>query len=104
MATVRFSRSAKADLLTIGAYTLETWGRAQAERYLADLAECAEMLAGNPGLGRICDRIRPGLYRFEKGRHILFYRKEEGGILISRILHRHMLPDRQSFEGELPDA
>lgn len=103
MATVRFSRSAKADLLGIGAYTLETWGKAQAERYLVGLAECTEMLAGNPLLGRLCDWIRPGLYRFEKGRHVVFYRKEEGGILVSRILHRSMLPDRQPFEGELPD-
>lgn len=100
MATVCFSRSAKADLLNIGVYTLETWGKAQAEHHLAGLVECTEMLAGNPRLGRLCDWIRPGPYRFEKGRHVVLYRKEEGGILISRILHGSMLPDRQPFEGE----
>lgn len=76
MATVRFSRSAKADLLSIGAYTLETWGTAQAERYLGGLAECTEMLAGNPLLGRLCDWVRPGLYRFEKGRRLSFIGKK----------------------------
>ena len=40
MATVRLSRGAKADLLSIGAYTLQTWGSAQAERYLDDLELC----------------------------------------------------------------
>jgi len=104
MATVRFSRSAKADLLGIGAYTIQTWGAAQAERYLYSLECCAKLLAGSPSLGWRCDWIRPGLYRFEKGRHIFFYRLEEDGILVSRILHQSMLPDHQHFEDAPPDA
>jgi plasmid stabilization system protein ParE len=98
MAKVRFSRSAKSDLLSIGAYTLQTWGAAQAEHYLAQLEQCAKLLAGNPSLGRPCVWIRPGLYRFEKGRHVVFHRQQGGGILVSRILHQNMLPDRHSFE------
>jgi toxin ParE1/3/4 len=98
MATVRFSRGAKADLLSIGAYTIRTWGAAQAERYLDSLERCAKMLARNPALGRRCDWIRPELHRFEKGRHVVFYREEEDGILVSRILHRGMQPEPQDFE------
>ena len=98
MATVRFSRSAKADLLGIGAYTLQTWGAAHAERYLNTLEGCAKLLAGNPSIGRRCYWIRPGLYRFEKGRHVFFYRQEADGILVSRILHQSMLPEQQYFE------
>ncbi|MGA3080499.1 MAG: type II toxin-antitoxin system RelE/ParE family toxin [Terracidiphilus sp.] len=104
MATLRFSRNAKADLLSIGAYTLETWGAAQAERYLDGLERCAKMLAANPLLGRRCDWIRPGLHRFEKGRHALFYRREEDGILVSRILHQSMMPEQQPFEDEAREA
>jgi toxin ParE1/3/4 len=104
MATLRFSRNAKADLLSIGAYTLETWGAAQAERYLDGLERCAKMLAANPLLGRPCCWIRPGLYRFEKGRHALFYRRKEDGILVSRILHQSMMPEQQPFEDEARDA
>jgi toxin ParE1/3/4 len=100
MATLRFSRNAKADLLRIGAYTVETWGAAQAERYLNGLERCAKMLAGNPSLGRPCGWIRPGLRRFEKGRHTVFYRREEDGVLISRILHQSMLPEQQPFEDD----
>jgi toxin ParE1/3/4 len=102
MATADFSRSAKADLLSIGAYTLQTWGPSQAERYLDSLEHCAKLLAGNPSLGRHCDWIRPGLHRFEKGRHVLLYRRQENGILVSRILHQNMLPDQQHFEDD-PD-
>jgi len=104
MATIRFSRSAKADLLSIGSYTLKTWGPGQAERYLASLERCAKLLALNPSLGRPCGWIRPGLYRFEKGRHVLFYRREGHGILVSRILHQSMMPEGQPFEDENPGA
>jgi len=104
MATLSFSRHAKADLMSIGAYTLETWGAAQAERYLDGLERCAKMLATNPLLGRSCNWIRSGLYRFEKGRHVLFYRREEEGILVSRILHQSMLPEQQPFEDTTPEA
>jgi toxin ParE1/3/4 len=103
MATVRLSRSAKADLLSIGAYTLHTWGPLQAARYLGGLEHCATLLAGNPSLGRACEWIRPGLRRFETGRHVLFYRQQEDGILISRILHRSMLPEQQPFEDQPPE-
>jgi toxin ParE1/3/4 len=104
MATVSFSRSAKADLLSIGAYTLKIWGAAQAERYLDALEACAKLLAHNPLLGRPSDWIRPGLYRFEKGRHVFFYRPQKDGILISRILHQGMMPEQQTFEDLAPDA
>jgi toxin ParE1/3/4 len=98
MATARFSPLAKADLLIIGVFTVQNWGMAQAERYLDDLEKCAQMLVGNPAVGRRCDWIRPGLRRFEKGRHVVFYRLEEDGILVSRILHQGMLPEQQEFE------
>jgi toxin ParE1/3/4 len=100
VALLRFSRSAEADLLSIGDYTLRTWGEDQAFRYLDALEASCQMLAENPALGRACDNIRPGLRRMEHGRHVLFYRQVAGGILISRILHQRMLPERQSLGGE----
>ena len=36
----------------------------------------------------------------EQGKHVVFYRQEPGGILISRILHQRMLPDRQAIDDE----
>lgn len=104
MASVSFSGRAKTDLLNIGVYTLRTWGDAQTARYFEDLERCAEMLARNPRMGRSCDWIRPGLHRFEQGRHVVFYREVKGGIFVVRILHRSMLPDRHSFKDENLDA
>lgn len=100
MAKFRFSRRAEADLLGIGEYTLRKWGGTQAARYLGDLEDCCQMLARNPALGRLCEHIRPGLRRFERGRHVLFYRQDSRGILISRILHQRMLPERHLMDPE----
>ena len=98
MAAFRFSRHAEADLLGIGAYTLRTWGEDQTVRYLDDLEACCQMLADNPSLGRACDDVRPGLRRMERGRHVVFYREDAGGILVSRILHQRMLPERHAID------
>ena len=97
MGLFRFSRRAQADLLGIGRYTLRAWGRTQAARYLGELEVFCQTLADNPALGRPCDDIRPGLRRMEHGKHVVFYRQEHTGILISRILHQSMLPDKHDI-------
>ena len=58
------------------------------------------MLAGNPALGRSCDYVRPGLRRMERGRHVVFYREDAGGILVSRILRQRMLPERHAIDDD----
>ena len=57
MAAFRFSRRAEADLLSIGDYTLRTWGDDQTTRYLGELEACCQLLADNPALGRRCDEF-----------------------------------------------
>jgi toxin ParE1/3/4 len=98
MATFQLSRRAEADLLRIGEFTLRKWGKSQAGRYLGELETCCQMLADNPALGRACDYVRPGLRRHEHGKHALFYRPGSDGILVSRILHQRMLPERHAID------
>lgn len=98
MAHCRFSRRAEADLLGIGDYTLRAWGEDQAIRYIIDLEACCQMLADNPELGRNCGDIRPGLRRMECGSHVVFYREGKEGILVSRVLHERMLPERHAMD------
>jgi toxin ParE1/3/4 len=99
MATFQLSRRAEADLLRIGEFTLRKWGKSQAARYIGELETCCQMLADNPALGRACGHVRPGLRRHEHGKHVLFYRPESNGILVSRILHQRMLPERHAIDG-----
>ena len=100
MAAFRLSGYAEADLLSIGAYSLRTWGLAQTVRYIDELEACCQRLADNPAAGRPCDRVRSGLRRMEHGKHVVFFRREPGGILVSRILHERMLPERHVIDEE----
>ncbi len=100
MAALGFSRRVESDLLSIGNFTLRTWGRAQTIRYLTELEVCCQTLADNPALGRNCDYIRPGLRRLEHGSHVVFCRQQRDGILISRILHQRMLPVKHPIDDE----
>ena len=100
MAVFRFSRRAEDDLLSIGDYTLRTWGKAQAARYIGELEICCQTLADNPALGRLCEDVRPGLRSLEHGKHVVFYRQQRGGVLVSRILHQRMLPDRYAIDDQ----
>jgi toxin ParE1/3/4 len=90
----RFTPRAEADLQEIADYTLRTWGRAQCVRYLDKLERRCERLANSPGLGLACDDIRAGYFRAVAGQHVLFFRKIEDGILIVRVLHSRMLPEK----------
>ena len=100
MPSFRFSRLAEADLLSIASYTLRVWGEAQTVRYTDELEACCQGLADNPATGRSCDNVRPGLRRIEYGRHVVFYRVEKAGILISRIRHERMLPEKHASGDE----
>jgi plasmid stabilization system protein ParE len=63
-------------------------GKDQTALYLNELEACCKRLADTPALGRPCDEIQPGLHRLEHGKHVVFYRQEREGILVSRILHQ----------------
>jgi toxin ParE1/3/4 len=99
VAAFHLSRRAEADLLEIGSYTLQTWGIDQTIRYMDQLEACCERLANNPESGRSWDAVRRGLRRMEQGKHVIFYRQQQGGeVLISRILHQRMLPGEQPID------
>ena len=100
MGLLRLSRRAETDLLGISDHTLRTWGEDQAVRYVDALEAFCRTLADNPALGRSCDEVRRGLRRMEIEQHVVFYRQEAEGILVSRILHRRMLPERHAMEDE----
>jgi toxin ParE1/3/4 len=97
LSTYRLGPKGVSDLAEIFDYTVDTWGEEQAENYLDELARCFHRLADSPGLGRACDRIYPGIRRFEQGKHVIFYKSERHGIVISRILHQRRLPTRLHF-------
>jgi len=47
-----------------------------------------------------CDNVRRGLRRMEHGRHVIFYRRDTRDIIVTRVLHQRMLPDRHAVAGD----
>ena len=90
MADFRLSPRAEADVAEIADYTIETFGVEQARRYRDDLEACFRNLAENPLSGRSAELLSPGLRRFERRSHTVFYTREEESIRIVRVLHAGM--------------
>jgi hypothetical protein len=40
-----------------------------------------------PGMRRSCEDLRPGLFSFPVGKHVLFDRVQPGGIVLVRVIH-----------------
>ena len=90
MSKVKFSRDARADLKNIDNYTYQTWGRAQADKYLTMIEEGCHFLAEHPTIGKSQDEFCPGLRKHSIGKHYIFYRSTEQGIEVIRVLHQAM--------------
>lgn len=90
MPKVKFSREARADLRNIDNYTYQTWGRAQADKYVEMIEKGCHLLAKHPTLGRSQDEFFPGLKKYPIGKHYIFYRMTDEGIEVIRVLHQAM--------------
>lgn len=97
MAEFYLSAEAKADLRDIALYTQAMWGREQRNSYVFELEGVFGRLAAMPGLGRSREDIRPGVFSYPAGRHMVWYRPVDTGIEILRVLHT-----RQRSEDALP--
>ena len=94
MAGYRLSHDAERDFEEIYAYTIETFGLAQARAYGTGLQDQLALVAAHPRIGRRYDEVQEGLHRFEYERHSIYYRLSDDGILVLRLLHQRMDPAR----------
>lgn len=90
MADYVLTPRALADLDDIAEYTLERWGRAQAEKYLSALTKRMEWLAASPNLGANRDEIAQGYRCFPEGNHLVFYIIKHDMIQIIGVPHKSM--------------
>ena len=86
MARLTITESARADLREISAYIAQD-NPAAARRVVERLRAQARNLAATPGMGRSREDLRPDLFSFPVGRHVLFYRPQPGGIVLVRVIH-----------------
>jgi toxin ParE1/3/4 len=91
---VRYSRRAKADIRHIWGYTVDNWGQGQAEIYLGLIDAALDSIVSDPKLGRPLSGMRRSYRKYLVGSHAVFYRLSGRTILIVRILHQRMDPER----------
>jgi len=94
MKSLPFSPAAETDLADIWRYSAEQWGVDQAEQYIDDLRDACHALATGTRQGRRTD-IRSGYLKYLVGRHLLYFKENDGCLEIIRILHARMDACRQ---------
>ena len=82
------------DLMEIGQYTLENYGKTQRDKYLGGLKERFELLGNNPNFGRSRDDVKAGYRCSTYGKHVVFYSVPGGEVEIIGILHERMVPEQ----------
>lgn len=101
MKPLRIADAAQADLRDIKRYTEQTWGAAQARRYLDELRARFDLLSKRSRLGRSREDLGTGLRSLPSGGHVIFYKDTDDWIEIVRILHASM-DARQHFKAASP--
>ena len=86
MSEYRLSEAAIEDLLQIAIFGDETFGREQSDKYRDKLKKQFLEIAHNPLHYVNIDYIKKGYHRSVCGPHSIYYRIEEWGVLIVRIL------------------
>lgn len=93
MRRFRLTKTAQADVEGIGEFTQQRWDDRQAVRYLTGLDACFSRLADMPALGRPY-RPLPSYEWFRYVSHVVYFRrKDDGNIVIVRILGKKMNPE-----------
>lgn len=92
----KLSKLAEKDLSGIWRYTLDTWSREQADKYVTGLLKAMEDISKAPAsVGRPYEHVRTGYRKFLWGKHVIFYKiSGDGSVFISRVLHEKMDFDR----------
>jgi len=68
------SQKTEEDIESIYDFGKEKFGKDQALNYLIELRSHFELLLKNPGIGKLLDEIKVGLFSFSCQSHTIFYR------------------------------
>ena len=91
MGAFSLTKAAKKDLRDIAKHSEERWGRAQRKHYLKGMDDAFHRLTNSPQLGKACDYISPGLWKYSYQSHTIYYDHiSDTQIEIIRILYKRM--------------
>lgn len=89
------------DLKSIGEYTLQQWGSAQAETYVVGLLDAIRAIAETPGLGVDRPEVGEDVKSFPSQRHTIYYMPHDGQIVVFAVLHQSMIPKKHISDRHL---
>lgn len=82
---------AQRDVDAIGTYTLEHWGSDQIIGYLSRIDDRFSAICIDRSQDRDASDIRPGLLSVQTGANVIFFhRRDDGDVVVLRILHQRM--------------
>lgn len=84
------SNKAEKEIIKILEYSYRNFGPDQAFKYKIGMEDCLQLLGDNPRMGRECNDIQQGYFRYEYKSHIIFYAQRSGYIFIAVIIHHKM--------------
>jgi toxin ParE1/3/4 len=64
--------AARDDMINIGRFTGERWGKQQRNTYFKQLDDAFKLLAQQPGIEKDAVAIKPSYRKFVQGSHIIF--------------------------------
>jgi len=88
VAAFRLSRAAEDDLARLYRRGIIEFGMQQADRYYDGLIARLERIAAEPSLYPAVDHLRTGYRRSVYGAHSIYYRTDDDGVEIVRVLGR----------------
>lgn len=92
--TIQLTVDAEQDIEDIYYYTITNFGEKQAEHYYSGLSDHFIYISNNLGTSRSFSFVKEKLLRSNFESHAIYYRQEDKGILILRVLHQRMDPLR----------
>jgi len=84
------THAALSDLQSVRAYTLETWGEDQEEKYLNEMWDRFAEILADPTRWRSRDDLFPGCQLAPQGKHVILFRVKGKVLQIVRVLHSAM--------------
>jgi len=101
--TFRLSPLAESDLEEIWFYTFQQWSVEQADDYHRGIIKAIDGLAAGRHVWQKSN-VRAGYWKYPVGKHVIFFRSQEGFLDVIRILHEKMdmnqRLDTDIFDGE----
>lgn len=85
---------ARADLVAIRKYTIETWGNDQWLSYKKILLQKLQSLADHPEIGIQLKDVADNAYRFPLKDLVVYYLKRKSDVVIVGILSNSMAPEQ----------